>query len=86
MAKLQEVQSKEPHKVQWLVVPTADITKVARLLQEGQLIPVDKATVQSWEPSQSQRETVVPETTTPPPTRQSGWQGFSNLLGCLSPA
>ncbi|SER37378.1 hypothetical protein [Giesbergeria anulus] len=89
MAKLQEVQSKEAHKVEWRAVPTADITKVAQLLQEGQLIPVDKVTVQSWEPSQPQRETAAPEIAgaLPPPTRQSGWQGLGldNGLGCFFP-
>lgn len=89
MAKLQEVQSKQAHKVEWRAVPTADIAKVAQLLQEGQLIPVDKATVQSWEPSQRQPETAVPEmiaAAPPPPTWQLGWQGLGldSLLGSLS--
>ena len=92
MAKVQEVQSKEAHKVQWLAVPPSDVTKVAQLLQKGQLIPVDKATVQSWEPSQPQRETPTPETapatkaTQSSSTRQSDWQGLGNLLGGFAPA
>lgn len=92
MAKVQEVQSKEAHKVQWLAVPPSDVTKVAQLLQKGQLIPVDKATVQSWEPSQPQRETPPPEAapatkaTQSSSTRQSGWQGLGNLLGGFAPA
>lgn len=91
MAKVQEVQSKEAHKVQWLAVPPGDVPKIAQLLQKGQIIPIDKATLQSWEPSQPQRETAAPETAPTakaaqsPPMRQSGWQGLGNLLDGLTP-
>ncbi|MDD2609883.1 MAG: hypothetical protein PHX60_09365 [Giesbergeria sp.] len=91
MAKVQEVQSKETHKVQWLAVPPSDVTKVAQLLQKGQLIPVDKATVQSWQPSPPQREAAPPEMApatkaTDSSTRKPGWQGLGNLLGGFAPA
>lgn len=80
IAKVQAVHSSEPSKVQWLTVPPDEIPKIAKLVQEGVIIAVDKTTVQSWCPSQQpQHETVTPVATQATRATGSFRQGIEHL-------